>query len=223
MHIKSIIRTLYCLLRNTLFFVCSRKQVIGKNNVILRAKFSCLYRCQFDIEGNDNVIEIAEHVRLNNVLFYIHGNNCHVKIGRWVRISEGGEFWLEDNGTWVNIGDGTGIERTHFAATEDGCGIEIGKNCMFSNDIDIRTGDSHSIVNLKGERINQPSSVYIGNHVWIGAHVSILKGVHISPNCIVGMRSVITAHPPPYSQGAIIAGTPARIIKENVSWLPERI
>ena len=34
----------------------------------------------------------------------------------------------------------------HIAVTEPGSKVQIGKECMFANDIDIRTGDSHSIL-----------------------------------------------------------------------------
>lgn len=53
--------------------------------------------------------------------------------------------------------------------------------------------------------------VTIGNNVWIGDKVSILAGVHIGDNAIIGANSVVTKDIPANS---VAAGIPARIIKQ---------
>ena len=64
---------------------------------------------------------------------------------------------------------------------------------MLSNNIIIRTSDSHPIFNqTTGERINHAKDVIIGNNVWIAAHATIMKGVHIGDGSIVGFGSVVT-------------------------------
>lgn len=50
----------------------------------------------------------------------------------------------------------------------------------------------------------------IGNDVWIGAGAFISSGVRIGDGAVVGARAVVTKDVPPY---AIVAGTPARIIR----------
>ncbi len=55
----------------------------------------------------------------------------------------------------------------------------------------------------------------IGNHVWIGENALILKGVKIGDNSIVGAGSVVTKDVP---NNSIVAGNPARIIKNNINW-----
>lgn len=54
--------------------------------------------------------------------------------------------------------------------------------------------------------------VHIGNDVWIGGGTIILPGVTIGNNVIVGAGSVVTKDIP---DNVIVAGNPARIIKEN--------
>ena len=57
--------------------------------------------------------------------------------------------------------------------------------------------------------------VHIGNHVWIGRSAIILKGVTIGAGAIVGAGSVVTRDVPARS---LVAGNPAKVIKENVEW-----
>ena len=142
-----------------------------------------------------------------------------LKIGENVVI-KGGELWLEDNATKITIGSFTTIEKAHIAATEDNSEINIGMDCMIANDVEIRTGDSHSIVNEKNFRMNPAQNVRIGNHVWIGNRSAILKGVELGDSCIVGFGSVVTKSFEPKS---LIAGIPAEVLKNDTNWLRTRI
>lgn len=87
---------------------------------------------------------------------------------------------------------------------------------MFSNEITFRTGDSHSIINNLGERINQSEDIRIGNHVWIGQKVIVLKGAEIGNDSITGTASLVTGKK--FEDNVIIAGSPAKVIKQGVSW-----
>lgn len=93
---------------------------------------------------------------------------------------------------------------------------------MFAYDIDLRTGDSHSIIDSKtNERINFAQSITIGNHVWVASHVSILKGVHIPDNSVVATRAVVTKS---FNEcNILIAGIPAQKVREDIDWKRQRI
>ena len=107
--------------------------------------------------------------------------------------TRGSTIWFEDNDCLLTIGDNTTIEEAHIAVTEPGSSIEIGKDCMLTYDIDIRCGDSHSIVDLStGQRINYARGIKIADHVWLAAHVQILTGVTIGSDSVVAIRSVVT-------------------------------
>ena len=54
----------------------------------------------------------------------------------------------------------------------------------------------------------------IGNDVWLGMGSTILPGVTIGDGAIVGALSVVTRPVPPY---AIVAGNPARIVRQRLS------
>ena len=93
---------------------------------------------------------------------------------------------------------------------------------MFSLDIDVRTGDSHSILNVEDrQRINYAKNVVIDDHVWVGAHVSILKGVHISSHSIIATRSVVTKA---FDQEeSLVSRVVLQLDKEKVTWTRERL
>jgi acetyltransferase-like isoleucine patch superfamily enzyme len=108
----------------------------------------------------------------------------------------------------------------HIAVTENSKVI-IGEDCMFANDIDIRTGDSHSVIDTQtGERLNYAGDVVISRHVWIAPHTVILKGVNIGENSIIATGAVVTKS---CEAGVIMGGNPAKAIKTGVSWKRERV
>ena len=109
----------------------------------------------------------------------------------------------------------------YIAVTENGSRVTIGEDCTFANDIDIRSGDSHSVIDAEaGERLNIPADVHIGRHVWIAPHVVVLKGVELGENTIVASGAVVTKS---FEPGVIIGGNPAKVIKTGVSWQRERL
>lgn len=77
----------------------------------------------------------------------------------------------------------------------------------------IRDSDSHRITNEPSYSVRKP--IVIGDDVWIGMNVIILKGVKIGTGAIIAAGAVVTKEVPPYT---LVAGVPAKVIKENVSW-----
>lgn len=131
------------------------------------------------------------------------------------------ELHIEDSNNTINIGEHTTIfGKTHLACIE-GRSIIIGVDCLFSTDIVFRTGDSHSIIDEAGNRINKSSDIIIGKHVWLGNKTMVLKGARVLDNSIVAAGAIVTDAIS--KSNVIIAGIPAQIVKENINWLRERI
>lgn len=62
----------------------------------------------------------------------------------------------------------------------NGAAVSIGRNCLISDHVRIRTSDHHSIIDLATlEQIYFPGNVCLKDQVWIGQRVTILKGVEI--------------------------------------------
>lgn len=119
------------------------------------------------------------------------------------------------------IGARTTIEDAELSVAENGTKLVIGKDCMFSRGIHITTTDSHSIISIEtGKRINFAKNVIIGNHVWLGYCVNVNKGVTIGDNSVVASHSLVTKSNLPNS---IIAGIPAKLIKNNITWNRARL
>ena len=53
--------------------------------------------------------------------------------------------------------------------------------------------------------------ITIGDDVWLGANVTVLKGARIGDGCVVATGSVVTAGE--YPARSVLAGAPARVIK----------
>jgi len=150
-------------------------------------------------------------------MFRIRGDDHSIYIGKNCRFHQGSNIWLVGFGGRLDIGEGTTFEKVHLAVSEPDSAITIGRGCMFAYDIDVRTGDSHAILDrVTNDRINNPEDVRIGNHVWVAAHSRILKGVTIPDDSVVATGSIVTKK---FTQkGIIIAGNPARMVKEGINW-----
>ncbi|NLQ06390.1 hypothetical protein FLW85_14895 [Cylindrospermopsis raciborskii MVCC19] len=98
--------------------------------------------------------------------------------------------------------------------------IRIGEKCLIARSTDIRTTDSHSILNAEGERINPDESIEIGDRVWIAKEVMILKGTIIGSDSVIGARSIVTKK---VLSNVVAVGIPARVVQTNISWLIESI
>lgn len=129
-------------------------------------------------------------------------------------------FYMEDDGSSITIGRDFTMEGGNISSTE-GKSIIIGDDCMFSNDVEIQNDDSHPILDKEtGKRTNNAALVTIGDHVWITAHVRILKGAIIPDRSIMGNSSVVSAKFK--ESNSVYAGIPARLVKSNIMWERDR-
>ena len=90
--------------------------------------------------------------------------------------------------------------------------IKIGNKVAISHDVTIMDSDGHN-VDYDGYQMTKP--IIIGDNVWIGSRTLIMKGVTIGDGAIIAAGSVVTKDVPANS---MVAGIPAKVIKENVKW-----
>ena len=89
---------------------------------------------------------------------------------------------------------------------EFGNDVLVGINCSFLDN------DGHNLA-VEKRKINTPNSapIRIGNNVFIGDNVTVLKGVSIGDNSVIGSGSIVTKSIP---SNSIAAGNPAKVIRE---------
>lgn len=177
---------------------------------------------QINIHGNNNTVDIGEKAVLAGVQIWIKGDGHRLEIGPRCKFRGGGSLWFEDQACSIRIGEGSTFESAGLAVLEPGSSLTIGHDCMFSYDIDVRTSDSHSIIDANtGERLNAARDITIGNHVWVGAHTIVLKGAVISDNSVVVAGAVVTRQFE--ESGVVIGGSPAKVVKSGITWNRKRL
>ena len=187
-----------------------------KNNLEI---FGKLRKNKIKISGNNNTLYIGENSLLRNCHISINGNNNILYIGNNCTVNNT-SIILDNENSEIRIGNNTSIAKSQIVSLEP-YKIEIGEDCMLSYDIEIRNTDSHKIYDKNtNKRINEGNSINIGNHVWLGMRVVILKGVNIEENSIIAAGSIVTKD---VKANAIVSGNPAKQIKENIYWTREEV
>jgi serine acetyltransferase len=108
----------------------------------------------------------------------------------------------------IQIGAGTYVNRfTMFDASDS---VVVGKRCMIGPSCYI-TDHDHGTQAGADVRFQQLRSAQtrIGDDVWIGAGVIVLKGVTVANGAIIGAGAVVTKN---VEAGAVVVGAPTRVI-----------
>ncbi len=177
---------------------------------------------------HNSIVDISDNaiVKINNGELSINDSWFDTNNRRFIsefRIMNGGTY--EQNGR-VNFFQGASLHvgEGAFFRIKGRCvmntnsqilcfnKIVIGEDCLISDNVCIVDSDSHCI---NGNQDNICKPILIGNHVWIGRNVTILKGVEIGDGVIIGACSVVTKSIP---SNCLAVGNPARVIKENIMW-----
>jgi len=127
---------------------------------------------------------------------YSIGKGCRFDIGQNA-VATFGTGYVNSNTTFIIM---------HGLSVGEGC--SIGWGCQFLDE------DFHEI-QYAGKR-NRDKTIVIGDRVWIGCNVSVMKGASIADGCVVAAHSVVTERFE--EQDCLIAGNPAQIVKRNIQW-----
>lgn len=182
-----------------------------------------LKKCRISVGGTGNVVEFEPGLtRLKGCSISIYGNNCHIQVGEGSNLNYSC-LHIEDDGGKIFLKRHVTISGQTELAVIEGTSIIIGEDCLFSGNIMFRTGDSHSILDQQsGKRINPSESIIIGNHVWIGNGVRILKGVNIGDHSIVGLGAILSSGD--YPAHSVIGGIGhGKVLKTGIDWTAKRV
>jgi len=144
--------------------------------------------------------KMGENIRINS------GNNYNI-IGRQQKCT----FWVEGE---LLLQDNVGISASAIICNHK---ITIGRHVVIGGNTVIYDTDFHSLnpVHRGNPQMDKDNTkwapVLIGDNVFIGAHTTILKGVTIGNNSVVGACSVVTKDIP---SNEVWAGNPAVFIRK---------
>jgi len=175
-----------------------------------------LKKTTIKLRGSNNRLVIGENVTLTHCEIRLDGKDNLIEIGHNVRFSSGKIYLGGTSGQHIRIGTNTTVEGAYLLVDE-AASIDIGRDCMFSTEIIMRTGDKHSILDVvSSERVNRSRDIRVADRVWIGRDVTVLKGAVLHSETVVATRSLVSSA---FAEGeCVVAGVPARIVKRGVRW-----
>lgn len=178
----------------------------------IRTSHASIKKCSLRFNGQGNTIQLDE-CDLYNTSIFIRGTGHTLIVGKGVQL-ENIRIKIIGTSNCVRIGAGTTMGGGNIICGGKEIPIFVGEKCVVADGVDIWSTDTHSITQ-RGELINAPRPIHIGNHVWIGKDVAILKGVSVGDNAVIGMRSTVTCDIAP---GSVNVGSPVRQVKEDIDW-----
>lgn len=200
-----------CLLGlNTNFiFNGDRNTLITKNNVSFKVGTKIIF------QNNNNLAYFGEETKIltsstfdfksDSALMYISGQCAFQSSSISFRTN-----------TILFFGYGCSINPNFVCSLLEAKNVIIGSDCMFSHQIHLRNATSHAIYEGSSKkRIARGQSIIIGEHVWFGFGVKVVKGVNIGKGSMIGAYSVVSKDIP---DECMAAGNPAEVRKGNILW-----
>lgn len=144
-----------------------------------------------------------------------------------INIRKGGELYLNGKleigvGTYLYIGE-KGIitlgDKVQFGACSKVCcekEITIKDEVRISWESQVFDTNFHFMENVETKEILEKDGIIrIGSRNWFGNRVNIMKGTHTPDNCIISSNSLCNKDYTNLPHHSIIAGTPAKFVKQG--------
>jgi len=143
----------------------------------------------------------------------------------YVRIGAGGRLTVHGKvvvwrGARILILPGGHLEVGHLTRFNCNASVTCITHLVLGSDSglgwnsNILDGNLHELT-IAGVPRPRVEPIRIGDHVWIGMSVTVLGGVTVGDGAVMAAGSVVSADVP---ERSIVAGNPARVVRENVSW-----
>jgi acetyltransferase-like isoleucine patch superfamily enzyme len=136
------------------------------------------------------------------------GKGAKLHLGRWSWIGHGTKIRAHEGEVRIGAKTVLGQECTISSFQH----VSIGRECILADRVMLIDFD-HGVVEV--ERPIREQGIYkrdvrVGNNVWMGYGVCVLRGVTIGDNAIVGTSTVVTKDVP---DDAVVGGVPARVLR----------
>ncbi|MDE6750375.1 MAG: acyltransferase [Lachnospiraceae bacterium] len=190
--------------------------MIGYNNRVKIGKGMEAKKSAHIVVENEASVVIGDYVKIYKEVQLEAINGGVLEIGKSSVIAK--DSRITSRGAAIKLGNSVTVGERFLCLNGENAYVEIGNDSMISNDVSVIAYGGHSIFDLVQKintaRLNE-EYVKIGNHVWIGKGVTVLHNADIGDGCIVGANSLVKLHT---EKNCIIAGNPAKVIKENHTW-----
>jgi len=146
----------------------------------------------------NNELDGAKRSEILKTLFGKTGNRIYMEPNFYCdygsNIHVGEDFYANFNCTMLDV-----------------CPIRIGKNAMLGPNVQLLT-PLHPLDPVeRNSGLEYGAPITIGDNFWAGGGVTILPGVTLGNNVVVGAGSVVTKS---FGDNVVLAGNPASVIKE---------
>ncbi|MGT2846363.1 sugar O-acetyltransferase [Streptococcus massiliensis] len=140
-------------------------------------------------------------------------NKRKVIIKEWFGTT-GENFYIEpsfscDYGSNIHVGEN--FYANFNCIFLDICEIRIGENAMFGPGVQLLTPLHPLDAQERISGLEYGAPITIGDNFWAGGNVTILPGVTLGDNVVVGAGAVVTKS---FGNNLVLGGNPARIIKK---------
>ena len=169
------------------------------------------FRNKIKNKSNELEITIENSAKIVGCQIFLHGK-AKLKIGKNTLLRNA---MIEIVDSSIIIGDNCMIGKDSYLSAKEDTSITIMDNCGLSRNAKVMTSDGHDILDAKQNKINFAKNIILNKSIWVADNVTILKGVTIEKNSVIAINSTVTKNVPANS---IVAGNPAKIVKENISW-----
>lgn len=117
--------------------------------------------------------------------------------------------FMVDYGYNVEIGEGSFFNHNNYLM--DCAKIIFGKKCFVGPNCGFYTAIHPLEVEKRNAGFEIAKPVIIGNNVWLGGDVTVLPGVKIGSNSVIGAKSLVTKDIP---EGVLAFGNPCKVIRK---------
>lgn len=158
----------------------------------------------------------SDHLGIGQYTTIEFNDSSTISIDGHVSIASGSHLYIGKSAK-LQIGSGfKGNYGLHIVCRKH---ITIGTDVLISWNCSIMDSDGHEIINKENELVNKNEEIIIGDHVWIGSTVTILKGTSIANGSIIG--SNCTVHKKCLENNSIYVSseTVRRLPREEMNWI----
>ena len=175
--------------------------------------YNLAFGTQFKYFGKNCCLEISGDVKIGKQVYIGDQVSLIVEKGAALHIADhsfiGESCYIKCFGGQIEIGRDVSINSKSFI---NGCGgVKIGDNTRIG---------TQSIIIASNHKFDDPDvlvkdaitkkGVRLGENIWLGARVTVLDGVQIANDTVIGACSLVTK---PLTESGVYVGVPAKKIK----------